>query len=34
MSANGVWNLFVVDDANLLDIGAIANGWELNIQTA
>ena len=31
-SPNGSWNLFVKDDA-ALDVGSIANGWELIITT-
>ncbi|PSF35666.1 hypothetical protein C7H19_15605 [Aphanothece hegewaldii CCALA 016] len=30
--ANGIWKLYVVDDANL-DTGSIAGGWQLAIQT-
>ncbi|MDQ6631539.1 MAG: hypothetical protein M3Y82_07250, partial [Verrucomicrobiota bacterium] len=30
---NGIWNLFVVDDATI-DTGSIAGGWSLTIRTA
>jgi len=33
ISPNGLWKLFVRDDLGG-DIGAIAQGWELAIQTA
>ena len=33
ISPNGAWNLFVRDDLGG-DLGAIAQGWELAIQTA
>lgn len=32
-SANGTWNLYVLDDFLISDTGSIAGGWELDIST-